>query len=252
MKSIRTILFLLSAVVFSFSIMASNPLEIRAEKAYEEKKYDQVITLYEAILKDGFTSFKLYYNLGNAYYKNNELGKAIYHYELAKKIEPTNQDVKTNLIIANEKTIDKIESKENFFIGAIKSSLVNSLSTKGWAWLSIMSLTGSLMFAFLFLVSKHVLLKRIGFFFSGILLITTICAMVSGYSALNNNHELNFAIIINHESKIHEEPNVSSKTKFSLHEGAKVNVLESTKAWTNIKLENGNEGWVRTEEVGLF
>ena len=252
MKSIKTILFLLSSVAFSFSIMANNPLEIRAEKAYAEKKYDQVITLYEAILKDGYTSFKLYYNLGNAYYKNNELGKAIYHYELAKKIEPTNQDVKTNLIIANEKTIDKIESKENFFIGAIKSSLVNSLSTTGWALLSIFSLTGSLIFVFMFLVSKHALLKRIGFFVSGLLLFTTITAMVSGYSALKNNQELNFAIIINHETKIHEEPNSVSKTKFSLHEGAKVSVVEATKEWTNIKLENGNEGWMRTEELGLF
>jgi uncharacterized protein HemY len=80
--------------------------------------------LYESILKEGSTSYKLHYNLGNAYYKNNELGKAIYNYELANKLQPNNNDVKMNLKIANEKTIDKIESKENFFIIAIKSGLV--------------------------------------------------------------------------------------------------------------------------------
>jgi len=242
-------LFLLSG---SSILMAGGSIQIKAEKAYSEKKYKEAVILYESLLKDGMASWKLHYNLGNAYYKNNELGKAIYNYELANKLQPNNKDIKTNLRIANEKTIDQIESKENFFIVAIKSGLVNSLSTTGWAWLSIISLTSALLFAFMFLVSKNVLLKRIGFFLSGLLLIATISSMVFGFSSLNNKQELNFAIITNHESRIHEEPNPASKVKFSLHEGAKVNVLETTNEWTNIKLENGNEGWVKTSEVGLF
>lgn len=240
---------MLLASVVSF---ANNDLQVKAEKAYSSKDYKQVISLYESILKEGSTSYKLHYNLGNAYYKNNELGKAIYNYELANKLQPNNKDVKTNLKIANEKTIDKIESKENFFIIAIKSGLVNALSTTGWAWFSIFSLIGSLVFAFVFFISNQLLFKRLGFFLSGISLVVFIASMVLGFSALEDKKEVNFAIITYRESKIHEEPNVTSKTKFSLHEGTKVSVLETNPEWTNIKLENGNEGWVKTTEVGLF
>ena len=249
MKYILLFSVMLFASVLSF---ANKDLQLKAEKAYENKNYKEAIIAYETILKEGLTSYKLYYNLGNAYYKNNELGKAIYHYELANKLQPNNKDVKTNLKIANEKTVDKIESKENFFIGAIKSGLVNSLSTTGWAWFSIFSLLGALAFAFLFFTASQIALKRIGFFLSGLSFIVFILSMIMGFTAMEDKQVTNYAIILNRESKIHEEPNTSSSSKFTLHEGSKVSVLESNPDWTNIKLENGNEGWVKTTDVGLF
>ena len=231
---------------------ANRDLEAKAEKAYANKNYKETISIYESILKEGLTSYKLYYNLGNAYYKNNQLGKAIYNYELANKLQPNNQDVKTNLKIANEKTIDKIESKENFFIVAIKSGLVNALSTTGWAWSSIISLIVSLALLFLFFVSSSIALKRLGFFAGAISLVFFVISMVMGFTSLEDKQVTNFAIILNRESKIHEEPTNTSSSKFSLHEGTRVSVLESNPDWTNIKLENGNEGWVKTTDVGLF
>ena len=236
----------------SISSFSNNDIQLKAEKAYAEKNYKQAISFYESILKEGSTSYKLHYNLGNAYFKNNELGKAIYNYELANKLQPNNNDVKTNLKIANEKTIDKIESKENFFIGAIKSGIVTSLSTNGWAWFSIFSLVGSLLFAFMFFISHKLILKRLGFFLSGISFIVFISSMLLGYTALNDQQEVNFAIITNREARIREEPQQNSKSKFSLHEGTRVSVLETNDEWTNIKLENGNEGWIKTTDVGLF
>ena len=252
MKQIKYILLFVVMVFTTAASFANNDLQAKAEKLYSEKKYKEVIDTYEAILKEGSTSYKLHYNLGNAYYKNNELGKAIYNYELAIKLQPNNKDVKVNLRIANEKTIDKIESKENFFIGILKSGLVNLLSTNGWAWLSIFSLTASLVLAFLFFTTKHLYLKRFGFFLSALSFIIFIGSMLLGFSGLNHKHTTNFAIVINTESKILEEPTLDSKAKFNLHEGTKVNVLETNTVWTNIKLENGNEGCIKTSDVGLF
>ncbi|MCF8422958.1 MAG: hypothetical protein K9H41_01305 [Bacteroidia bacterium] len=242
------ILFLFASL-FSF---ANNDLQKKAEKLYANKNYKESIIAYESILKEGFVSYKLYYNLGNAHYKNNELGKAIYNYELANKLQPNNKDVETNLRIANEKTIDKIESRENFFIGAIKSELVNSLSTNGWAWLSIISLSGSLLLAFIFFTSNKLILKRTGFFVSSTLFIFFIITMVFGFAAIKNKQATNFGIILNREIKIYDEPTISSKVKFNLHEGTKTSILETNVNWTNIKLENGNEGWIKTSEIGLF
>lgn len=243
------ILILLLTSVFSF---ANKDLQAKAEKLYSEKKYKEVIETYEAILKEGLVSYKLYYNLGNAYYKNNELGKAIYNYELANKLQSNNKDVKANLKIANEKTIDKIESKENFFIGVLKTGLVNSLTISGWAWLSIFSLISSLVLAFLFFTTNLLFLKRIGFFLSTLSFIVFIGSILLGFTALNDKQVIKFAIIMERESRIHEEPNTTSKSKFALHEGTKVNVLETNTDWTNIKLENGNEGWIKTSDLGLF
>lgn len=245
----RLLILLLFTSVFSF---ANNDLQTKAEKSYASKNYKESIVAYQTILNEGLVSYKLYYNLGNAHYKNNELGKAIYNYELANKLQPNNKDVETNLRIANEKTIDKIESRENFFIGAIKSELVNLLSTTGWAWLSIFSLTGALILAFVFFTTKQLILKRIGFLFSSLSLIVFISSIVLGFIALKDKQVTNFAIVLKRESKVLEEPTISSKTKFNLHEGTKINVLESNLNWTNIKLENGNEGWIKTSEIGLF
>ena len=76
--------------------------------------------------------------------------------------------------------------------------------------------------------------------------------MVLGFSALHSKQQISFAIITTRETKIHEEPSTTSNSKFSLHDGTKVSVIETNENWTNIKLENGNEGWVKTADIGLF
>ena len=252
MKQTLFMLILIVMQFASFNSFAKGSLESNAEKAYADKKYKEAISAYEEILKTGLSSYKLYYNLGNAYYKNNELGKAIYNFELANKLQSNNEDVKNNLRIANEKRIDDIESKENFFISAIKSGLVNSLSTNGWAWLSIISLTAGFILFLIFFISGSIQFKRFGFFLSMTCLLIFTGSMIFGYTVLNEKQKTKFAIILAKETQIFEEPNINGHSKFNLHEGTKVKVLESNGDWTNIKLENGNEGWLKTKDVGLF
>jgi tetratricopeptide (TPR) repeat protein len=254
MKQIKYILIFTLALFMSIPAFANKDLKAvtDAEKAYASKHYKEAITCYNSILEQGFVSYKLYYNLGNSYYKNNEIGKAIYNYELANKLKPNNEDIKTNLRIANEKTIDDIESKENFFLSALKSGLVNSLSTTGWAWLSILTLVGCLGFAFMYLIGKQIAFKRIGFFMSALSLLSFAISMVLGFTAFNAKQQIKFAVITAKETKIQTEPDRSSPSKFNLHEGTKVRVLETNAEWTNIRLENGNEGWVQTADAGLF
>src|SRR5690606_28583465 len=119
--------------------VSANDILKKAEIAYDSKKYSEAIKNYEQLVSEGYISYQLYFNLGNSYFRNNQLGKAIYYYELARKLEPNDEDVKINLGIAASKTIDKIDSKENFFISAVKTTLLSSFSTNVWAWLSIFS-----------------------------------------------------------------------------------------------------------------
>ena len=248
----KVIITLLSCILFANQIFATSDLSQKAEKLYEQKNYKEAVLVYESILNQNNTSAFLYYNIGNCYFKTDQIGKAIYNYELAAKMNPNNQDIKVNLKIANTKTIDKIENKENYFIGALKSTIINYYTSTGWAWISIISFASSLILLFLFFVSKQLYLKRIGFFIGIFCLILFIGSMILGYSSVNYKHQMNYAIILQHEVKILSEPNIISETKFNLHEGTKVSVLSKNNQWVNIKLENGNEGWVNADFIGLF
>ncbi len=224
----------------------------KAEKAYDSKNYKEAIFNYEELVSDGFKSYQLYYNLGNAYYKNNQLGKAIYYYELARKINPNDEDVRINLGIASAKTIDKIDAKENFFISAVKSNLLSSFSTSTWAWFSILLLIIACILFFIFFSSNNLPLKRFSFLLSCVLVISFTLTYSLGYSALKAKSENKFAIITNKEIKIMNEPTVAASTKFNLHEGTKIRVIENNGDWLLIKLDNGNEGWVKIIDVGII
>ena len=247
LKIVLILLFCLNVSAFF-----ANPLADSAAIYYSKQQYKQSIISYEKILAEGNTSSNLYYNLGNAYYKDNQLGKAIYYYELAKKLNPNDDDIKNNLQLANSKIIDKIESKENFFAGAIKSGIYTLFSTNGWARVNIISLVLGLAFIFLFIISKNIFLKRTGFWLGTICTISFFASFSVGYAALHNLNKKTQAIVTSQVVQVLNAPTSHGKSKFSLHEGTKLTVLSTNDEWTSIQLANGNEGWIRTQELGLF
>jgi tetratricopeptide (TPR) repeat protein len=230
----------------------SNDLLQKAEKAYDSKNYKEAIACYQKLINEGNKSYELYFNLGNSYYRNKELGYAIYYYELARKLNPNDQDVQINLGIAAAKTIDKIDAKENFFINAVKSNVVNVVSTDSWAWVSILLAFVTCILFFVFIHSQIMILKRISFLFSIIGAVTLVVVYLFGNSALNSKKENKFAIVLLKEVKITNEPNAGATMKFALHEGTKVRIVEANSDWVLIKLDNGNEGWVKQTEVGII
>jgi len=252
MKNNKWIVILLVSL-FSFSTKGfGDELLLKAEKAYYSKNYKEAITNYEKLVNDGYKSYQLYFNLGNSYFRNSELGKAIYYYELARKVNPNDEDVRINLGIASSKTIDKIDSKENFFISAVKTNLLSSFTTNTWAWFTIVSLIAACLLFFIFVNSTSIPVKRISFLMSCILLIAFFATYFLGYSALNAKVENKFAIITVKAVKIMNEPTPTAKSKFSLHEGTKIRVVENNGTWLLIKLDNGNEGWLKVGDVGII
>lgn len=248
----KRILFIVMLLLSVPGYLLSNDLLKKAEKAYDEKKYKEAILAYEQLLKKGYKSYELYFNLGNAYYRDKQLGKAIYNYELARKLNPNDEDVRINLGIASAKTIDKIDSRENFFISAVKTNLLSSFTTYGWAWISIGAILLTCISFFLFMSSGNVLIRRISFLLSILLFAGFLFSYFLGLSALRSKYENKFAIITSREAKIMNEPTGSATTKFSLHEGTKIRVVENNGDWLLIKLDNGNEGWVKMQDVGVI
>lgn len=244
--------FILVFVIGIINHTFSNDLLKSAEAAYDKKNYKEAIRCYEQLVKEGNKSYELYFNLGNAYYRNKDIGYAIYNYELARKINPNDKDIQINLGIASAKTIDKIDAKENFFINAVKSNVVNVVSTETWAWLTITIAFVMCVLFFVFIQSSVIIVKRISFIFSIFLLITLIVVYGFGNSAVNSKKENKFAIVLAKEIKITNEPNATASMKFSLHEGTKVRIVEANSDWVLIKIDNGNEGWVKQSEIGII
>ncbi len=246
-KSIILLLFLFYFSSNSFS----NDLK-DAEKAYDSKNFKISIQHYQKLINEGYKSDKLYYNLANSYYRNNELGKAIYYYELASKSNPNDEDIKINLAIASSKTIDKVNSKENFFITAIKINILSSFSTFSWSIFTISFICIASLLFFIFINSKNIMIKRISFIGTCFSFIFFIITYFLGYSSLKAKTENKFAIITSKEIKILNEPTFSGSVKFNLHEGTKIKVVENNGEWLLIKLNNGNEGWIKKKDVEII
>jgi tetratricopeptide (TPR) repeat protein len=239
---------------FLFSAVSAKPTELltKAEAAYDTKNYKLAIECYEQLVKQGYHSDILYYNLGNSYYRNNQLGKAIYNYELAKKLNPKDADIQNNLALAYSKTVDKIETKENFFVSAVKTSVLCTCTTNTWAWLSIASVALTLLLLFGFIAGGSVSMRRISFFAALIFAVAFFITYSFGYSALKDKQQNSFAIVTAPQTKVFVEPTLNSTSKFGLHEGTRVRLIETNADWVLIKLENGNEGWLKATDVGLF
>ena len=87
-----------------------------ANQAYIDGDFAAAIKSYSAIENRGYYSARLYYNLGNAYFKNGELGKAILYYNRALVVSPSMDDAKYNLEIAEVQTKDNISVVPEFFL----------------------------------------------------------------------------------------------------------------------------------------
>jgi len=241
---------LIILLCFVSHFIFGNELIEKAKNAYDKGEYKLAIEHYENIIAGGETSSLLHYNLANAYFKNNEIGKAIYQYHLAHKLDPVDKDIKHNLTIVSKKTKDQIENKENYFVKNIESGVLTAYSLNGWAWSSIISLSFALLFFIVFFINEK--FKKLFFWLGAIHVFIFIGSLIVGFASLNEVTNKNNAIILSVEVSVVNSPTEEAKEQFKLHEGTKVTVLESNSKWTFIQLENGNEGWLQTNHLGLF
>ncbi len=244
---------ILSLLILSYVISYANNIESDlklAEQAYKQKNYNKTIEIYQNLIKNNYYSFELYYNLGNAYYKTNQLGKAILYYERAKVINPSDEDLNHNLKIAYSKTIDKIETKDNFFIEITKNNLMHKININTSAyWSILMSVLAFISFTlFLYLKTyKKALLILFGFF-------TISTFTVYGVSKLSEKSQKtnNFAVVTEKQIKVLSEPLSNAVSKFTLHEGTKVKILQKVDNFILIRLDNGTEGWVNEKSIEMI
>ncbi len=238
--------------ILSSTLTAQEKVFDQANQLYNDGKYEQAIEKYHAILNAKFESPELYYNLGNAYAKLDELGEAVYYFEKAKKLAPDDEDIQNNLFFVKNMVVDDITPLPEIGLNAFLNKISTQLNVNQWAKLAVgMSVLFVLMFL-LYHFTYQSLLKRI--FFTGILLAIFLFS-ASIYFAfhqdnyLKNNQE---AIVFVNEVTIKSEPLDKGENIFLLHEGTKVVVLETVDNWKKIKIADGKVGWIKSDKIRVL
>lgn len=245
----RLALFFSFILWFCLSAFAQTGTVKMANDLYVKGNYTDAAKLYEKILTNEGVAPELYYNLGNAYFKCNEIGRSILNYERALRLAPGFDDARYNLELTQLKVIDNIVQTPSFFLGRWIENLVKLLTSNQWILISIMVFIFCLISAFLFLFGPTRRVRKtsfyIGFVFLGISIFTVIFSGVRKDQMINHNE----AIVMTGVITVKSSPDKSGTDLFQLHEGTKVNIKSTFGKWTEIKLGNGSIGWV--EDVNI-
>jgi tetratricopeptide (TPR) repeat protein len=249
MKRLTYLLLLLALPFTSFGNDGVNTLFAKANDQYAKAKYADAIKTYQSILGDGYQSATVYFNMGNAYYKLGDIPSALLYFEKAHKLNPADEDINFNIQLSNLKTTDKIDAAPDFFLTKWWQAFVMCASVGTLGWLSIVFIIAASGLLIAYLYAPSVSLKR-GSFFGAIAMLAL--GLMSILMATNQVHYFashKQAIVFSNSTSVKSEPVVASKNLFVIHEGTKVDILESNSNWMRVKLLNGNEGWILAGDV---
>ena len=251
--SARLILLAVISLTSYFSPLTSNAVtKAEADSAYVQERYQQAAKDYEALLKQG-VSADLYYNLGNCYYRMDQMTQAVLNYERALLLSPGDKDIRFNLQMARSKTIDKITPESEMFFVTWYSSLVNVMSVDGWARTALVALIVAIVLALFYLFSDRIWLRKIGFFGGIIALLLFLVGNLFAWQQKSNLTQRTGAIIIKSAVNVKSTPSKNGTDLYILHEGTKVTVTDSSmREWRKIRVADGKEGWLEVSEIEVI
>lgn len=251
----KKVIIIILILIFSESIISFGKpnqriknLQDSALNFYMQNDFENSVRVYLEILKSGYYSSELYYNLGNAYFKSGDIASAIYYYEKAKLHNPSDPDINHNLKIAYSQIKNKVEPLPEFFFISWYKQTLNLFSANTWAVLSIMFFVFLLTAILIYLFGKTLTQKKIGFYTGIIFIFFFSLSLLFSIKQTNNITKNKFAIIFD-PVMVKSSPQEEGTNMFEINEGLKVEILDSLNNWYNIRLADGKQGWIVKESV---
>lgn len=211
---------------------------------YSEGNFDQALSTWIELADAGFSSPELYYNIGNAAFKTGKIPLSILYYEKALLKHPFNEDIRYNLEIARSFVVDRFNTIPELFISRWFRMVSLLFSSNGWAVISLITFTLSLILGLLYLFSGSISIKRISFIVASVAMLISFAAISFSYGnrsvTVRNRNAIIFAPVVTGKSS----PDPSGKDLFVIHEGTKVKVEDEVGGWYEIRLSDGNVGWI--------
>ncbi len=223
-----------------------------ANAAYNKANYAKAITFYNKFLGEGIESAQAYFNLGNCYFRTNEIGQSILYYEKAERLTPGDPDIQFNLQLANQKITDKVSAEAPIFIYNDWKKFENKYTEKQWALICIALLCFSLLLFSFYLIASQILLKQINFWAALIVIFACFFTFYMAHQQyeLLNTHDT--AIVMTPTVMVKGAPEEKALQLFALHEGTKISIVKTEGEWTEIRLFNGNQGWLHSSDVSAI
>lgn len=245
-KNILTLIISLICLtsVYADELSMSDKFE-RANKFYEDKDYQSAIILYQSIISENLESPAIYFNLGNAYFKSGDLGRAILNYMRAKRIDPGDEDIKQNLEFARQFSRVKMEGVRLNPISSLMLSLVDDYKLSTLAWIS----SSFFILFLLFLIFRF----GIGFNYPwlkfGIIISFILIGISFGFTTLKYRHDYltRWAVVIAEESPIYTGASDQSDIELDAAPGLIVEILSETSEFYDVLFENKRRGWIEKD-----
>jgi tetratricopeptide (TPR) repeat protein len=224
----------------------------QGNSAYQGGDFPAAEKDYRRVLEMGYENGLLYFNLGNACFKQKKLGEAIYYWEKAKMLMPSDQEIRENLELANLLIVDQIEAPEDAFPVRVIKGIRDLLTIAQETRLVLgLFLAANILF-FLYIVPKnprHAFRVLTGSFVVGAL--TVLMAGSLAWKIYDRDFRQK-GIVLEQKVDVLSGPATENITVFTIHEGIKVRVHGSSNGWYQISLPNGWSGWLPRESVGIL
>lgn len=247
-------IFLIVSLLFSIN-MAAQVDFAEANSSYNAGNYDEAATQYEQLISDAKAQLALtedyadvYYNLGNAYYKQGELAQAILAYERALRLKPRMKDAKENLHFVESKITDRIEDTHSFFLQDWLIAFRNLFKEQTWTWWSIILFSVMLISVLLFFFGRESTIRKIAFHCAWITLLLSIYTGINAATLHQRDLSRSEAIITQGVINAKSSPDKSGTDIFQLHEGTKVRITDQLGNWYLVKVAQ-YEGWIENKQL---
>lgn len=248
-------------VVAAFPTWAQKSAADLGDEAYSSNDYKEAIARYNEALRNDGVSAALYYNLGNAYYRSDSLAQAIIAYERALKLDPTDEDARTNLEFVNTKIVDAQAENSSYSTIFIEKTM-RLMTADGWAVTSLVLFAIVLVLAGFYILSDRERVRKICFFSGLVMLFVTIGSVIVTIAVTNRQTNHLEAVVIAPSTQLSTSPSTplnASQQAFLLHEGTKVEVLDSvatpldpqTSMWYEVRVAD-HRAWVDRSDIEVI
>jgi tetratricopeptide (TPR) repeat protein len=244
LRKISLLLFMFFIMVNANSQAIGNEKFEQGVKYYSSGSYKEAADTWTEIYNTGYRSANLNYNLANAYFKLQNIPSAILFYERAYLLDPTNEDINYNLQIARTLIVDRFQEIPELFFVRWYNLISLLLSSNKWALISISAFILCLISLSLYIYSTRYLHKVTGFWIAVFLIALSGSSLVFSIRNKNLVYNSHSAIIFSPAVSGKSSPDSSGTDLFVLHEGTKVSVEDEVGEWYEIRLSDGNKGWV--------
>lgn len=255
LRKVVTVVTLLLSLGTSMNIQAKDldSLWTAGVQAYTDGKFSDASAAWTSIEESGQKSAKLYYNLGNAWFKQGNYPKAILNYERALRLDPSYSDARYNLEFTSNFVQDKIEPVPEFILKSVARKVCYVMGSNAWAVIFLVLLAAALVMGLLFLLGSSVGKRRAGFYCGIVLLLLSAGALSFSIWQKSDSVKTDTAIVMSPVSSVKSSPSSgSSKDLFVIHEGTKVTILDEVGSWKNIALADGRQGWITSNELEVI